>query len=291
MLLLFLVSQLIGLVVVDKNIDYKKTAETGKASFKHLPYNIERPEVRESTSFIYILLAVFVGTVIVFIVIKFKQINFWKIWFFLSVALSLGIAFSAFINSIIAGVIAIVLAIIKIFRPNVFVHNFTEIFVYAGIAAIFVPIMNILSVVLLLIGISIYDAYAVWRSKHMIKLARFQAKSKVFAGILIPYRREAPAVKTKKVEMKKTTAKIVKPKKGKVAMLGGGDIAFPLLFAGVFLKTSGFLKSLIIPVFVTIALFILLYLAKKDKFYPAMPFLTAGCFTGYGVVLLINLLI
>ena len=135
MLLLFLVSQLIGLVVVDKNIDYKKTAETGKASFKHLPYNIERPEVRESTSFIYILLAVFVGTVIVFIVIKFKQINFWKIWFFLSVALSLGIAFSAFINSIIAGVIAIVLAIIKIFRPNVFVHNFTEIFVYAGIAA------------------------------------------------------------------------------------------------------------------------------------------------------------
>ncbi len=291
MLLLFLISQFIGLIVVDRSVDVEKTKETGKTTFKQLPYNIERPAVRESTSFLYIMLAILVGTGIVFLIIKFKQVNLWKVWFFLSVALSLGIAFSAFMNSIIAAVLAIVLAVVKIFRPNVYVHNFTEVFIYAGIAAVFVPIMNFLSVFLLLIAISAYDAYAVWKSKHMIKLAKFQTKSKIFAGILLPYKiRKQGEKEIKSFGLKKglvKAEKIVK-KKGKVAILGGGDIAFPLLFAGVVLKTQGFLKSLIIPVFVTLALFILLYLAKKDKFYPAMPFLTAGCLIGYGVVLLVN---
>jgi hypothetical protein len=73
----------------------------------------------------------------------------------------------------------------------------------------------------------------------------------------------------------------------KSAILGGGDIGFPLLFAGVLMKSAGFLKVLIVPVIVAIALFLLLYYAQKDKFYPAMPFITAGCFVGYGILLLL----
>ena len=82
--------------------------------------------------------------------------------------------------------------------------------------------------------------------------------------------------------------------KGKIAVLGGGDIGFPLIFAGVVMKDLmlsnpeliGFLKTLIIPVFVSIALMYLLVSAQKDKFYPAMPYLTVGCVIGYFVVLL-----
>ena len=48
----------------------------------------------------------------------------------------------------------------------------------------------------------------------------------------------------------------------------------------------GFLKTLIIPLFVSLALFYLLVKAKKDKFYPAMPYLTVGCVMGYLIVLL-----
>ena len=84
----------------------------------------------------------------------------------------------------------------------------------------------------------------------------------------------------------------------KTAILGGGDIGFPLLFAGVVMKglmldnslMVGFLKTLIIPVVVSIALFLLFVKGQKDKFYPAMPVLSAGCFIGYGILLLINLL-
>ena len=82
------------------------------------------------------------------------------------------------------------------------------------------------------------------------------------------------------------------------AILGGGDIAFPLIFAGVVMdslikggmltKSIAFLNALIIPLIVTVSLFLLLSLAKRDRFYPAMPFVTAGCLIGYGLVWLVN---
>ena len=52
----------------------------------------------------------------------------------------------------------------------------------------------------------------------------------------------------------------------------------------------GFLKISLIPLFTAFALLWLLMLAKKDKFYPAMPFVAVGCFVGYGVMLLVNLI-
>ena len=83
-----------------------------------------------------------------------------------------------------------------------------------------------------------------------------------------------------------------------VAILGGGDIIFPLITAGVLLYSSSkgtlpkFLSNLAKPLFgipgLAAALFVILgatlglgylfFLAKKKKFYPAMPFITAGIF-------------
>ncbi|MBU4492958.1 MAG: hypothetical protein KKA61_01170, partial [Nanoarchaeota archaeon] len=105
--------------------------------------------------------------------------------------------------------------------------------------------------------------------------------SRVFAGLSIPY-------KMPKKEAKKKAGRV---EKIKTAILGGGDIAFPLIFAGVVMKNVGFLTSLIIPVFVSAALLILLIKSKKDRFYPAMPFLTMGCLVGYGFILLLNTII
>ena len=132
----------------------------------------------------------------------------------------------------------------------------------------------------LLILISGYDAYAVWKSKHMIEMAKFQTKSGVFAGLLVPY--ELPK-RLKKSEKKKIVHV-------RTAVLGGGDIGFPLLFSGVVLKSYGFWNAFVISPFVTAALLLLLVYGKKDRFYPAMPFLSAGAIVGFLVMLLINLI-
>lgn len=289
LIIVFLLAQLIGLAVTNEYIDHKATEETGNVTWVALPYNIARPEVEEGTAFTSILVAILLGTLLVFILIKFGKVMWWKIWFFLAVAFCLTVSLSAFIPQGIALLLAIFFGVYKIARPTIIIHNLTEIFIYGGLAAVFVPLLNIYWGFALLLAISVYDAIAVWKSKHMITLAKFQAKSKVFAGLLIPYKRLKKKPKIKgPVQLKKI--------KVRTAVLGGGDIGFPLIFAGVVMKELmlqkpeliGFLITLLIPICTSIALLFLLVKGKQEHFYPAMPFLTAGCVVGFILVKLVS---
>ncbi|MEK6846439.1 MAG: presenilin family intramembrane aspartyl protease [Nanoarchaeota archaeon] len=296
---IFLLTQYLGIAILYNYVDWAQTAETGITSFQALPVG-ERPQFAEQTSYLPVLLMVILGTAILLLLIRFKLDWLWKLWFLSAVFLTLTIAFYAFIALKVALFLALALSIWKIFRPNVWVQNFTELFTYGGLAAIFVPVFNLWSISILLILISGYDAYAVWKSKHMITLAQSQAKSNVFAGLLIPYAmgKVAPLLpkapeKIKTITKTTTTNKTTSTTKNdsgktRMALLGGGDIAFPLLFAGVVLKQWGLLPSLIIPLFALFGLGLLLWKAEDKKFYPAMPFISAGCFVGLGVAWLIG---
>lgn len=247
---------MIGLVVTKSSIDNED-----------LPLGIQRPEVEESSSYIYILIAIALATVVAVVIARLKAMKLWKFWFFVSIWFTLFISFNALLRylspgtiiPVIAFALAIILALWKVLKHNLFIHNLTELFIYAGLAAIFVPILNLTSVTILLVVISIYDIIAVWRTKHMVTLAKFQTKAKLFAGLHIPYG------------------------KNKEAVLGGGDIGFPLLFLGVVLKQFNFWPAFVTLIFLTIALFLLLTMSQKNKFYPAMPFLSIGCFVGFWI--------
>lgn len=289
----FFLAQIIGLLIVSQYIDHTRTIETQTVVLKDLPYGLERPQVEnQSTSFIYIAIAILIGTLFLLLIIKTNITFLWKAIFFFSVTLTLSIAFAAFINPLIAGLLALIISFWRLYRPNPIVHNISEIFVYGGLAAFMVNIFNLFAAFMLLILISLYDYIAVYRTKHMVKLAEFQSKSRVFAGLFIPYQREKLAMKTSL--HRKAPASKQKPK-GSIAVLGGGDIGFTLIFAGVVMKNlvlhesilSGFLKTAIIPIFATFALLFLLVRGQQDKFYPAMPILSLGCFIGYLVVWLI----
>ncbi len=305
LILFFLLSQIIGLLVVSQYITVEEvekidliTNETyvvNETIALDLPHNIERPQFDTSSAFItYLVIAILLATILFLFLIKIKTFFLWKLWFFFAVFLCLTIAFASFIPKVIATLIGFLFALWKVVKPNIIVHNLTELFIYGGLAAILVPIeiVNEYTILVLLLLISIYDAYSVWKSKHMIKMARFQAKSKVFAGLLIPYKKEKTEKTTKKVSQKGK----LKFKGIKTAILGGGDIAFPLLFAGAVMKSQiltntffiAFSKTLIIPLFSSIALLLLFIKGREDRFYPALPFISAGCLVGYIVLLLIN---
>ena len=275
----FLLAQFIGLGIIYKYIDQVRSAEEGETVFKDLPVG-ERPPLKEETSFLPIFLTLVIGTVLLLFIIKRNLVWIWKIWFLMAVVISLTIALGIFVNPIFAFIAALIFGLWKIFKPNFIIHNITELFIYGGLAAIFVPLFNLLSVSLLMIGIALYDAYAVWKSKHMITLAKSQAQSKVFAGFLLPYKifkaKPKPSMRTK-------------PVKVRTAVLGGGDIGFPLIFAGVIMKEMGLWQSLIIPLFASLGLIYLLWKGDEGKFYPAMPFIGAGCFLGLGLVWLLTL--
>ncbi len=281
LLLFFLLAQFIGLTILHLYIDQEETIAEGKTIFKELPIG-ERPPLEERTSYFPVILAILIGTGFLWLLIRYKLVWLWKFWFLVAVIISLTIAFSALIKPEIALILALLLGIWKIFKPNFWVQNITELFVYGGLAAIFVPLFSLWSAIILLILISIYDAYAVWKSKHMIILAQSQTKAGMFAGLVLPYQI------TKSVPLKTKTK--IKAIRVRTAILGGGDIGFPLIFAGVILKEFGLLSSLIIPLFAMAGLALLFWKAEEKKFYPAMPFISAGCFVGLGLICLINLI-
>ncbi|MAH03411.1 hypothetical protein CMI39_01345 [Candidatus Pacearchaeota archaeon] len=195
--------------------------------------------------------------------------------------MALGLTFTSFFPgikyaSLIVLIIALPLAYIKIYKREFLIHNLTELFIYPGIAAVFVPLLNIWTIVILLILISIYDIWAVWHSGIMQKMAKYQInKLNIFSGFFVPY-------VSKKIKLKLKMMKKSKKKKIRVniAILGGGDVIFPIITAGVMLKTLGFLGALFVIIGATLGLGYLFFFAEKKKFYPAMPYITAGIFAG-----------
>jgi presenilin-like A22 family membrane protease len=308
---MFFTAQLVGLMIISEYVDVRASHQTGttvRNSEVYTRIGLEPPEVKnESTSFIFILASVLIGTVIILLIIQFRQHNLWKVWYFFAVLLSLLVALNPFIYNtmsslgissifpafVVVFIVSVLLSGLKVFVPNIYIHNITEILMYGGLAALLVPLLNLFSVAALLIFISAYDAYAVWKSKHMVKMAEFQKTSNLFAGFSFPY-------KTAKTQGSSPKATLTLPVKAKAkdagepannAILGGGDIAFPLLFAGVVMKTTGsYLYPLVVVIVTSGALFALFARAEKGKFYPAMPFLSIGCFLGLFACWLISLI-
>jgi len=281
---MFLITQIIGLFVI---ISYQKNS---------LPYGIEPPkEIDPVSSKVSIIFAFLIALTLFFLLMKIKAETFIRLWFFTVTVIALGISLNAIFfklklpnSSIIALISGIFLSYAKIFKKNVTIHNLTELLIYPGIAAIFVPVIDVLGITLLLLLISLYDIWAVWHTSFMQKMAEYQIKNlKVFTGFFVPYIRKKDKKRIEELKEKYSKSQIkfeenLKKSKIKIslAILGGGDVVFPIITAGVFYRFFGLIPSLIIFLTALLALLFLLVFAKKEKFYPAMPFLTIGMYSG-----------
>jgi len=301
LLLFFVLAQVVGLALIayDASVVYSPDTEAINVTFSETAAG-PRPELSGVGIIIYLVVGISIATLLLLGLMKLKLGGkLWKLWYFLAVTTALTIAFGVLLPATIALFLAGGLAILKIFKHNFYIHNITELFMYAGLAILLAPLLTIFWTIILLVLISLYDAYAVWKSKHMVKLAQFTSKQNLFAGLSVTYTPISPKTAGKtaslsKQKTRKTTAKT------KQAILGGGDIVFPLLFIGTILisllaagysKLHALLLSLIVVFSVTASLAGLFFKGKKDTFYPAMPFLTIGCLVGYGLLLLVLLVL
>lgn len=278
---MFLATQFIGLYVVNH---YQKAGN-------QLPYGLEPPEIKEEKDFYSIfpsiVTAFIIAIALFFLLTKFRIEFVLKIWFLAVIIIALAISFNSFFSkyqyiSAFALALAVPLALLKVFQRNILIHNSTELLIYPGIAAVFVPLLNIWTMIALLVLISVYDMWAVWKSGIMQKMAKFQINNvKVFPGFFIPYlsRKERKKIKMMKQKFKKSQLKEKKIKVN-IAILGGGDVIFPIITAGVMLKTLGLWPAIFVIFGAILGLGYLFFFSEKRKFYPAMPFITAGIFFG-----------
>ncbi len=238
--LLFLVTVLFGLWVVRYY------------SVHELPFGIYAMKdegIVSLASFLALLIAI---TGFVLLLIKFGAINLWRFLYFIGIVVAMSVTLHIFFG-ILSVVMAVVFALLKIRTGDLYVHNISEILVYGGVVSVLVTMFNPITAFLLLILVSLYDVYSVYISKHMITLAKAQGSSGIMPGLAVS--------------------------KGKdFSFLGGGDVAFPLLFAGVFISKP--LTSLLIIFGVYLSLIFLLSQTEKGKYYPAMPILSVGGIAG-----------
>ena len=298
LLLMFLVTQFIGLYVINQyslQTITKINPQTGlqeNITINPLPSIFQTQEAKTQQDFfsffIQLLISFVIAVTLVLILIRYKFKFLMRGWFFAVVSLALGIAFYAVLKNYLSSAwlvslaFAIPLGFLKVYKPSFLIHNLTELLIYPGIAAIFVPILSPLTIIILLVFISIYDMWAVWHSKIMIKMAKFHMNElKIFGGFLIPNLTKNVREKIKNLKMSKSKTK--SKRKGvnvSFAILGGGDVVFPLIAAGVFLRAFGLIPALLVIAGAFLGLLFLLLISEKKKFYPAMPFITAGVFLG-----------
>ncbi|HLD37840.1 MAG TPA: presenilin family intramembrane aspartyl protease [Candidatus Nanoarchaeia archaeon] len=280
---MFLVTQFIGLYVVNHY------------SQNELPYGMEPPEeINPVNAFPSIIIAFIIAIALFFLLTKFKIEFILKLWFLIVIVLALGLSINSFLPKeqyipLMSLIIALPFALIKVFNRNIIVHNTTELLIYPGIAAVFVPLLNIWTMIILLILISIYDMWAVWKSKIMQKMAKYQINTlKIFSGFFIPYLSKKEREKIKMLKQKYKKSELKKKKiKINIAILGGGDVIFPIISAGVMLKTLGIWPAIFVILGAALGLSYLLFFSEKKKFYPAMPFITVGIFLGMLVGVLV----
>ena len=279
LLLLFLLAQVKGLAFLSHSINHGE-----QITFKDTSLG-ERPEISGFLTIIYMILGILIGTLLLLYLAKKNKVFFWKAWFFLAALIATSITLSTIWESYLTWLLALFITSLRFIYPIRFTQNLSELLIYAGLAIFLVPMLNLLTISLLLIVISLYDAFAVWKSGHMIKMAKFTANSNHFPGLSLNHK----PLKSKKSDIKSK----VSGQNKKTGVLGGGDVVFPLLFSGTLyvslleISSIPFFLALIPSIFSTLALGYLLFFAKENKFYPAMPYISTGLFLGYIIVLLL----
>ena len=272
LLCMFVLTQFVSLFVINHYVIGEKM----------IPYDMDYSDLKGSSeiTLISFVSSFAIAIFLIFILMKFKAKFVFRIWFLLVSVLALALTFNVFLSgfsnsALIALFIAFPIAIYKVYGRDFLVHNLSEIFIYPGIAAIFVSLLSLKGLIILLVLISFYDAWAVWKSGIMQKMAKFQMEEvKIFAGFYVPYLTKKQKSQVKKMKKEKSKKKI----KVNVGILGGGDVVFSAISSGVVYKTWGLFPAIFVLIGSTLGLGYLLFRSDKKKFYPAMPFISAGIF-------------
>jgi presenilin-like A22 family membrane protease len=228
--------------------------------------------------FYFLLGTLFLLSIIYFFKFKKSKAIFFKVIFLLAIGFGNLFFFGLWLPDL-ATFILVALLLFSLFKkPSLIIHNLVLIFAVAGIGAGlglgFTPEM----VILLLLIFSIYDFIAVYKTKHMVKMAKEMVEQGAILGFVVP----------QKISDFPTHLKEVKPG-GKFLILGAGDIVFPLIFS-CSLIPQGISDSLIVASFSLLGLLVgfLIFISKPPTSpgggrqpMPALPPIALFSIIGY----------
>ena len=163
--------------------------------------------------------------------------------------------------------------------PVVLIHNLAMVIAIAGIASLVGQSVTPIMAAVLLAVLSIYDIIAVYKTKHMVKIANRMMNAGAVFGFLVP-------VRWRDVFSRGTEQSIMP----RVMILGSGDIGLPLVLASSSMATS-VPAAIIVGIFSIFGLAVThwLFMAQRRRAaMAALPPVAAAAIIGYVVAILLG---
>jgi presenilin-like A22 family membrane protease len=236
----------------------------------------------------YLIYIVAVTLIIVFIAKKGKK-NLLRGIFYFAIAWAMWYAlFPIFLliippySDLLSLSLAVVITLVMIKYPEWYVINAVGILVTMGIALIFGMALSLIPIILLLSLFAIYDAIAVYMSKHMVYLADSAIENKLPALFVLPAKKD---YSFRKVQRKKE-----KGDKGEreAYYMGYGDVLIPGILVIAAERSFGMLGGIFTLLGALVAMVLLMVMVNSGKPQPGLPYLNAGALAGLLVYLLLQ---
>ena len=216
---------------------------------------------------LYFIVSFLIATIAILItvrILKFKRHKtiIFKILFIVTIFSGALLLISTWLPSSVAMFFTVILIILWLWRPSILTQDIAMVLGIAGVGSFLGLAISPNTMILLLVLFSVYDFIAVFKTKHMVEMAKAMIDSKAILGFVVP-----PDIKN----FKGTTGQVVPG--GKFLVLGGGDIVFPLLFCSSLVYIS-LVSSFVVAFFALLGLlsgFLIFITRKRRHALPALP--------------------
>ncbi|MEX1063812.1 MAG: presenilin family intramembrane aspartyl protease [Candidatus Paceibacterota bacterium] len=226
------------------------------AAYRLLP-ELEFVQPGRVSDFNFYDLLFLAGFIVIFVLLikRFRKAGsvFFRVFLALIIFAGAQAFLSIWFGPNISVLITIALIFLFWFFNNVFIQDLIMLLTFAGIGAVLGLSLTPTAVVLILVGFSFYDIIAVYKTKHMIKLAEAMIESRAIFGFVIP-----------------GSARGLKERMSKVApgdqfmILGSGDVILPMLLSASLVRVS-MLQSVIVAAFSLLGLLLMHLIFTNQK--------------------------
>lgn len=259
-LILFALAQFVGLFVAVK----------GKA----LAVGQQAPAFEFTPLEIVLVLAVLV--LFVYFVRRFSQksVIFFRVILALAIFAGSQTVFAFLFDDVLVSFAAAVfLAFTALKSKIVFLHDLAVILAIAGIGGILGLSLTPIAAIFILIILSFYDIIAVYKTKHMVRMAEEMIKSRAIFGIVLPQKARGWLEKLDNVRPG-----------GEFLILGSGDLVMPLVLIASVVGFHGLREAIFVLLFSLLGLFLTYFLfitQKTRKPMAALPPIAVLSIIGY----------
>jgi len=214
-----------------------------------------------------------VATVILLLILKyFKKAWLIQLIFYIAILEGLWLFGQAYFSWPYDLAFMLIIVFFWLIYKNVLIHDLVIVLAISAIAVVFGLNLYPSTAIIILLFLAVYDFWAVYKTKHMIRMFRSLAKSKVHFSLIIP---QFFSGLLKKLETVKPQTEFM--------FLGTGDLAIPAIFVVSTMKIS-VLTSVITAlgaVLGLVLLYIIFITQTKKQPMPGLPPIVLGCLLGF----------